>query len=131
MSDKITDQRLRDYLAFSEAEKDDEMVAILTELNERRQQSGYSREQRLSFMLRMIKDINPEVSKELREIYHEQENNIYYARREVTIQRVQREKETTLLRGYLRDAMSFITPLAAGDYELWKEAVDDRVSRVA
>lgn len=81
MSEQISDERLRECLAFSESEEDAEMVSILTELSERRKQAGYNRQQRLDFMLRIVKDTMSEISRELRTIYVEQENTIYYARR--------------------------------------------------
>jgi hypothetical protein len=82
VSEQISDERLREYLEFSASEEDAEMVSILTELSERRKQAGYNRQQRLNFMLRIVKDTMPEISRELRTIYVEQENAIYYARRD-------------------------------------------------
>lgn len=82
MSQQLPDQRLNEMLDFSTSEEDEEMVALLTEVKERRRQSGYNRQQRFNFMIRMVKDTSPEIARELREIYTEQENALYYARRE-------------------------------------------------
>lgn len=82
MTEQISEERLNEYLAFSVDEEDDEMVAILTEIKERRRQAGYNRQQRVDFMLRIVKDSFPEIARELREIYREQDNAIYYARRD-------------------------------------------------
>ena len=82
MSEQISDERLREYLAFSESEEDAEMVSILTEISGRRKQAGYNRQQRLDFMLRIVKDTMPEISRELRTIYAEQDNILYYTRRD-------------------------------------------------
>jgi hypothetical protein len=81
--DQIPDRRLNELLDFSSSEEDDEMVQILTEVKERRKQSGYNRQQRFDFMIRFVKDSAPEIARELREIYDGQNNDIYYARREV------------------------------------------------
>lgn len=81
MSEQISDERLRECLAFSESEEDAEMVSILTELSERRKQAGYNRQQRLDFMLRIVKDTMPEISRELRAIYAEQDSNLFSTRR--------------------------------------------------
>jgi hypothetical protein len=58
VSEQISDERLREYLAFSESEEDAEMVSILVELSERRK-----------------------ISRELRAIYAEQDSNLFYTRR--------------------------------------------------
>ena len=56
--------RLNELLDFSTSEEDDEMVQILTEVKERRKQAGYAEAQRLTFLLRMIKDFNLPESRE-------------------------------------------------------------------
>jgi len=82
MIEPISDKRLFEYLAFSESEEDDEMVSILNELAERRKMSPYNRQQRLDFMLRIVKDTMPEIAREIRTIYVDQENALYYSRRD-------------------------------------------------
>ena len=125
---QLPDQRLNELLDFSTSEEDDEMVQLLTEIKERRKQAGYNREQRLTFMLRFIKDTAPEIARELWEIYREQENAIYYARRDADYWRAEEEKAVEKLvhtRSCLRDAMAFIDPDVAGDYKFWKEALEE------
>ena len=79
MTEQITDERLGHLLAHAASEED---IAILGELKERRRQATYTRKQRLDFMLRIVKDTMPEIARELREIYNEQDNALYYARRD-------------------------------------------------
>lgn len=125
MSQQLPDKRLNEMLDFSASEGDEEMVSLLTEVKDRRKQAGYSRKQRLDFMIRFIKDTAPEIARELREIYGEQDNAIYYARRDADYWKTTGEDRVALLRSCLRDAMAFIDPEVAGDYKFWKEALDD------
>lgn len=81
MTEQISDERLRELTTFSESEEDDEMVAIYTELAERRRQAGYNRQQRLDFLLRVVRDAFPEIARDLRQLYVDQDSNLYYLRR--------------------------------------------------
>ena len=138
MSDQIPEQRLAEILAeldegqievegsnLCEGEGVAELRALVAEVRDRRRQAGYSREQRLTFLLRLVKDSFPEVANDLRALYSDMNNDIYYSRREGEYWKRQSEKETAHLRSCLRDAMAFIDPDVAGDYKLWKEALDD------
>lgn len=83
----VSNDRIREVISRLDGDErvegsTEEMRSILAELLELRTQMGYSREQRLNFMLRMIKDTMPEVARELRTIYTEQENALYYTRRD-------------------------------------------------
>ena len=124
---QLSDQRINELLASAEGlavGEDGELHALLAEVRERRKQAGYSRQQRFDFMIRFVKDAAPEIARELREIYTEQENAIYYARRDAEYWKTTGEDGAAHLRGCLRDAMAFIDPDVAGDYKFWKEALE-------
>jgi hypothetical protein len=85
---QLSEQRLGEILdalgsvEAASGEDGEEIRALVAEVRERRKQAPHSREQRFGFMIRLVKDAMPEVARELREIYDEQNNAIYYARRD-------------------------------------------------
>jgi hypothetical protein len=84
MSEQLSDQRLHELLDAAEGLEvhEGELHLLAAEVRERRRQSGYTREQRLAFLLRVVKDSFPEITNDLRKIYEEQNNDIYYSRRD-------------------------------------------------